>query len=77
MGDAEFMTRTECAIQHRDTDNKINAVANELRQESKDDLQKVYDKLDRLFYAGAGLIVTSLISIALTLFSLLWNSKPS
>ena len=76
MGDAEYVTKVECLTQHRQMDEKINGEVEAIRREVKSDIEKVYAKIDRLFYAGVGLIITSMISIGLTLFSLMMSGRP-
>ena len=74
MGDSEFVTKLDCSKAHRELDNQINDAICGLRLEYRTELEKVYSKIDRLFWAGIALVITSLVSICLTLFSL-WAGR--
>ena len=75
MGDSEFVTKVECLTQHRQMDQKINDEAEKIRKETQDKIDAVYSRLNSLYNAGIVLIITSLISIILTLFNLLMQTK--
>ena len=74
MGDTEFVTKVECLTQHREMDQKINDEVDKIRCETKEDIAKIYEKIDKMFYALVALVITSLVSIGLTLLSL-WAGK--
>lgn len=76
MGDSEtYVTKVECLTQHRMMDQKINDEIENLRKETDVKIAAVYSRLNSLYNAGVALIVTSLISIVLTLFSMLMQMK--
>jgi len=74
MGDSEFVTKVECLTQHRQMDQKLNEEIENLRKETDTKIAAVYSRLNSLYNAGVALIITSLISIVLTLFSLLMKN---
>jgi len=67
MGDAEFVTKVECITMHRQQDQKVNDEVEKLRTEFDAKIERIYEKIDRVFWAAIALLITSLVSIVLFL----------